>query len=117
MHMESVKAIRPGIPYMEVYELSARVMVDGMKALGLMKGNTEDAVELEEKGCSYSNAVLLDLPIHKGNYFLYRLHHSPLYTGLLSVSPHPISPVTATHAKMRHTLCSFLIFIFFLSSL
>lgn len=29
---------------MDVYELSARVMVDGMKALGLMKGNAEDAV-------------------------------------------------------------------------
>ena len=44
MHLESVKALRPGIPYMDVYDLSARVMVDGMKALGLMKGNTEDAV-------------------------------------------------------------------------
>ena len=40
MHLESVKALRPGIPYMDVYELSARVMVDGMKTLGLMKGNT-----------------------------------------------------------------------------
>ena len=44
MHLESVKALRPGIPYMEVYELSARVMVEGMKTLGLMKGNAEDAV-------------------------------------------------------------------------
>ena len=31
MHLESVKALRPGIPYMDVYELSARIMVDGMK--------------------------------------------------------------------------------------
>ena len=44
MHLESVKALRPGIPYMDVYDLSARVMVDGLKELGLMKGNTEDAV-------------------------------------------------------------------------
>ena len=44
MHLESVKALRPGIPYMEVYELAARILVDGMKGLGLMKGNTDDAV-------------------------------------------------------------------------
>ena len=37
MHLESVKALRPGIPYMEVYELSAQVMVEGLKELGLMK--------------------------------------------------------------------------------
>ena len=44
MHLESVKALRPGIPYMKVYELSAQVMVEGLKELGLMKGNAEDAV-------------------------------------------------------------------------
>lgn len=44
MHLESVKALRPGIPYMEVYELSARVMVEGLKGLGLMKGDADDAV-------------------------------------------------------------------------
>ena len=44
MHLESVKALRPGIPYMDVYDLSARVMVEGLKELGLMKGNAEDAV-------------------------------------------------------------------------
>ena len=44
MHLASVKALRPGIPYMEVYDLSARVMVEGLKELGLMKGSAEDAV-------------------------------------------------------------------------
>ena len=44
MHLEAVKALCPGIPYMDVYDLSARVMVEGMKELGLMKGNAEDAV-------------------------------------------------------------------------
>lgn len=29
---------------MKVYELSAQVMVEGLKELGLMKGNAEDAV-------------------------------------------------------------------------
>lgn len=44
MHLAAVDALRPGIPYMEVYNLAARVMVEGMKDLGLMKGNAEDAV-------------------------------------------------------------------------
>lgn len=44
MHLESVKTLRPGIPYMNVYELAARVMVDGLKTIGLMKGSAEDAV-------------------------------------------------------------------------
>ena len=33
MHLESVKALRPGISYMDVYDLSARVMVEGLKEL------------------------------------------------------------------------------------
>ncbi|MEG1563015.1 MAG: aminopeptidase P family protein [Bacteroides sp.] len=44
MHQASVDALRPGVPFVEVYDLSARVMVEGLKELGLMKGNAEDAV-------------------------------------------------------------------------
>ncbi len=44
MHLAAVDALRPGIPYMEVYDIAARVMVEGMKGLGLMKGDTAEAV-------------------------------------------------------------------------
>lgn len=44
-HLASVEALRPGIPFKEVYELSAKVICEGMKSLGLMKGNVEDAVQ------------------------------------------------------------------------
>lgn len=44
MHLAAVAALRPGIPYMDVYDLSAKAMVEGMKALGLMKGHADDAV-------------------------------------------------------------------------
>ncbi|MDR2917290.1 MAG: aminopeptidase P family protein [Tannerella sp.] len=47
MHDKSVAALRPGITFEEVYDLSAQVMVDGLKELGLMKG---DAVEAVKKG-------------------------------------------------------------------
>jgi len=44
-HIASVEALRPGIPFKDVYELSAKVICEGMKSLGLMKGNMEEAVQ------------------------------------------------------------------------
>ena len=66
MHLESVKALRPGIPYMEVYELSARVMVEGMKTLGLMKGNAEDAVREGAHALFYPHGLghMMGLDVH-----------------------------------------------------
>lgn len=43
-HLAAVEALRPGIPFKDVYELSSKVIVEGMKSLGLMKGNADDAV-------------------------------------------------------------------------
>lgn len=44
-HIASVEALRPGIPFREVYELSAKVICEGMKSLGLMKGDMDEAVQ------------------------------------------------------------------------
>ena len=44
MHNASVAALRPGINYMDVYDYASLVLVDGMKNLGLMKGDAEAAV-------------------------------------------------------------------------
>lgn len=43
-HNTSISMLRPGIPFKEVYFESARVIVRGLKDLGLMKGNVDDAV-------------------------------------------------------------------------
>ena len=66
MHVESVKALRPGIPYMDVYDLSARVMVEGMKDLGLMKGNAEDAVREGAHALFYPHGLghMMGLDVH-----------------------------------------------------
>jgi Xaa-Pro aminopeptidase len=66
MHLESVKALRPGIPYMDVYDLSARVMVEGMKDLGLMKGNAEDAVREGAHALFYPHGLghMMGLDVH-----------------------------------------------------
>jgi Xaa-Pro aminopeptidase len=43
-HNRAIDMLRPGIPFKDVYFESARVIVNGLKDLGLMKGNTEDAL-------------------------------------------------------------------------
>lgn len=43
-HKAAVAALRPGVPFVDVYELSARVICQGLKDLGLMKGDPAEAV-------------------------------------------------------------------------
>lgn len=66
MHLASVDALRPGIPYMEVYDLSARVMVEGLKELGLMKGNAADAVHEGAHALFYPHGLghMMGLDVH-----------------------------------------------------
>lgn len=44
-NLNAIAAIKPGIPYREVHLLAAKTIADGLKALGLMKGDTGAAVE------------------------------------------------------------------------
>lgn len=44
-NLNAIAAIKPGIPYREVHLLAARTIADGLKSLGLMKGDTVAAVE------------------------------------------------------------------------
>ncbi|MCK5924219.1 MAG: M24 family metallopeptidase, partial [Methylococcales bacterium] len=40
----AAEALKPGVPYRDIHLLSAMVITEGLKSLGLMKGNTEEAV-------------------------------------------------------------------------
>ena len=66
MHFASVEALRPGIPYMDVYDLSARTMVEGLKGLGLMKGNADDAVREGAHALFYPHGLghMMGLDVH-----------------------------------------------------
>ena len=44
-HNRAIEMLRPGIPFKEVYLESARVIVRGLQALGLMKGDVAEAVD------------------------------------------------------------------------
>lgn len=43
-HLAAVEALKPGVPFREVYELSAEVICQGLKDLGIMKGDPKEAV-------------------------------------------------------------------------
>ncbi len=43
-HLAAVNALRPGVPFKDVYELSCRVICEGLKGLGIMKGDPAEAV-------------------------------------------------------------------------
>ena len=38
-HEAAVAALRPGIPFVDVYELSCKVIMEGLKELGFVKGD------------------------------------------------------------------------------
>ena len=42
---EAIKAIKPGIPYRQIHLLAASVIAEGLRELGLMKGDVEEAVK------------------------------------------------------------------------
>jgi len=46
-NIKAIEAIKPGIEYREVHFLAAGVLVDGLKIVGLMKGDTNAAVKAE----------------------------------------------------------------------
>lgn len=43
-NMNAIEAIKPGIPYRDVHMIAAKTITEGLKALGLMKGDTDEAV-------------------------------------------------------------------------
>lgn len=46
-NMAAIDAIKPGIKYRDIHFLAAKVIVEGLKKAGIMKGDTEAAVKAE----------------------------------------------------------------------
>ncbi len=46
-NLKAIDAIKPGVKYRDIHFLSAAVLVDGLKKVGLMKGDTAAAVQAE----------------------------------------------------------------------
>ncbi len=43
--MSSIKAMKPGVSNKNIHFMAARIIADGLKGMGLMKGNMDDAVD------------------------------------------------------------------------
>ena len=44
-HEAAVAALRPGVPFVDIYELSCKVIMEGLKDLGFVKGDPMEAVK------------------------------------------------------------------------
>lgn len=44
-HLAAVEMLRPGVPFLQVYEKAAEVICSGLKDLGIMKGDPAEAVK------------------------------------------------------------------------
>jgi Xaa-Pro aminopeptidase len=62
----AIGLLAPGVPYMEVHRAAAETIVDGLKAIGLMKGDTKEAVEAGAHALFFPHGLghMLGLDVH-----------------------------------------------------
>lgn len=65
-HKAAVAALKPGVPFKDVYELSALVICRGLKDLGLMKGDPAEAVAAGAHAMFYPTGLghMMGLDVH-----------------------------------------------------
>lgn len=62
----AIDTLKPGVPFREIHLLSAAVLVDGLKALGLMQGDTQEAVRAGAHALFFPHGLghLIGLDVH-----------------------------------------------------
>ena len=65
-HLAAVEALRPGVPFKNVYELSCRVVCEGLRDLGIITGNPADVVEAGAHAMFYPCGLghMMGLDVH-----------------------------------------------------
>lgn len=65
-HQAAVDALRPGVTFESVYDLSAKVIVEGLKDLGFMKGDAEEAVKAGAHALFYPTGLghMMGMDVH-----------------------------------------------------
>jgi Xaa-Pro aminopeptidase len=66
MQLGAIEKIKPGIPYKDVHIAACLIMVEGLRAMGLMKGNPQDAVEAGAHALFFPHGIghMLGLDVH-----------------------------------------------------
>ena len=65
-NMKVIENIKPGHPYRDMHFLSAKVIAEGLKNLGLMKGNMDDAIQQGAHAMFYPHGLghMLGMDVH-----------------------------------------------------
>jgi Xaa-Pro aminopeptidase len=65
-NLEVIRISKPGLPYSNVHMTAARVIADGLKSVGLMKGNTDEAVSEGAHALFFPHGLghMLGLDVH-----------------------------------------------------
>jgi Xaa-Pro aminopeptidase len=65
-NMKAIEAIKPGTPYKEIHLLSAKVIAEGLKEIGLMKGDMDEAVSKGAHAMFFPHGLghMLGLDVH-----------------------------------------------------
>ncbi|MFK7979774.1 MAG: aminopeptidase P family protein [Saprospiraceae bacterium] len=65
-NMQCIKASKAGVLYRDVHLLAAKIKVEGLKALGIMKGDTEAAVKAGAHGLFFPHGLghMIGLDVH-----------------------------------------------------
>jgi len=65
-NMRSIEAIKPGIPYRDVHLVAARIIAEGLKDLGLMKGDLDEAVVMGAHALFFPHGLghMMGLDVH-----------------------------------------------------
>jgi Xaa-Pro aminopeptidase len=64
--IEAIQAIKPGRPFVEVHMTAARVIASGLKDMGLMKGDTGEAVQNGAHALFFPHGIghMIGLDVH-----------------------------------------------------
>jgi Xaa-Pro aminopeptidase len=64
--VESIKEIKPGISYLDIHHSASGIICQGLKDLGLMKGNVEDAVQAGAHALFFPHGLghMIGLDVH-----------------------------------------------------
>lgn len=65
-NVDCIKAIKPGVKYQEIHLLSAKIVAEGLKSIGLMKGDTNAAVKNGAHALFYPHGLghMMGLDVH-----------------------------------------------------